>query len=342
MRVFVTGGSGFLGQRIISTLNARGHLVLALARSDTAANAVVSAGAQPVRGDLASLVVNDVSQPILQALQQVDAVIHAAAPVVFWAPWRMYQTEMIDATRQLAQAAVRASVKRFIYISSESVMQSHGDLCDIDESFDIKETPCGDYGKSKLLAEQALLAIAKPNNAANSAADMQLTILRPTFIWGEGVAALQTMQEKVRAGKFAWIDHGQTAFEHVHVDNAAHACELALHRGSGVYLLTNDQSADTSVSIRRVLQPLIEAHGVKIGDTSIPGWLARPMAATVESIWRATGAYRTAPPLTRFDVAFMSQPRRYKIDKIKIELGYKPLVSLEEGLERYRMALNRQ
>jgi nucleoside-diphosphate-sugar epimerase len=49
---FVTGGSGFVGRNLIAALRARGYSVRALARSDSAAEQVRRAGAEPVRGDL--------------------------------------------------------------------------------------------------------------------------------------------------------------------------------------------------------------------------------------------------------------------------------------------------
>ncbi len=55
MRVFVTGGSGLIGSAVIAELLGNGHTVLALARSDSSATALETAGAQTIRGDLADL-----------------------------------------------------------------------------------------------------------------------------------------------------------------------------------------------------------------------------------------------------------------------------------------------
>ena len=51
--VFITGGSGFIGGRLIERLRGEGHDVRALARSEAAAESVRARGAEPVRGDLA-------------------------------------------------------------------------------------------------------------------------------------------------------------------------------------------------------------------------------------------------------------------------------------------------
>ncbi|WP_225726552.1 MULTISPECIES: SDR family oxidoreductase [unclassified Nocardia] len=72
MHVFITGGSGLIGSAVIAELLGNGHTVLALARTDSSAAALRTAGAEPVRGDLADL-------PTLRAAAaKADGVIHLA------------------------------------------------------------------------------------------------------------------------------------------------------------------------------------------------------------------------------------------------------------------------
>lgn len=72
MQVFITGGSGLIGTAVVSELLAHGHSVLALARSDTSAQALVSAGAQALRGAITDLDV------VRSGATQADGVIHLA------------------------------------------------------------------------------------------------------------------------------------------------------------------------------------------------------------------------------------------------------------------------
>lgn len=75
MKVFVTGGSGYVGRAAIGRLVAQGHRVIALSRSAASAQAMRALGAEPCQGDLLS--------PPPSGLEGVQAVVHAAAPLVF-------------------------------------------------------------------------------------------------------------------------------------------------------------------------------------------------------------------------------------------------------------------
>jgi nucleoside-diphosphate-sugar epimerase len=80
MRVFITGGTGLIGSAVVAELLSHGHTVLALARSDTSATAIKSAGAQTIRGDLADL------GALRTGTAQADGVIHLAFANDFSSP----------------------------------------------------------------------------------------------------------------------------------------------------------------------------------------------------------------------------------------------------------------
>ena len=320
MKIFVTGGTGFLGRVLLETFRREGHTVLALARSESSAEVARQFGATPVLGSLSTI------SEWEEKLSGVDAIVHAAAPVTFWGPWQFFNENIVEATRLLVEAAGRSGVGRFIFVSSESVLQAKHALLDIDEAHPYPERPNSFYGLAKQHAEQLLVNMETP---------MHIVILRPTFVWGPGVPALDTLVAKVRSGEFMWVDQGRTIIEMVHVKNVAAATVLALFRGldRAIYYVT-DKNA---MPAREFLSRLLETRAVAPPGKSIPGFFARPAAALVEGMFRLFGV-RRAPPLSRFELSFVNMPRRYRIDKIERDLGYRPVVSLEEGLREMREA----
>jgi nucleoside-diphosphate-sugar epimerase len=318
MKIFITGGTGFLGQRVIKRIAKDHSEILGLTRSSNSSKKLESLNVNPVHGSLEDI-------PRWEnKLSGVDIVIHCAAPVEFWGDWGKYQKGIVEPTEALFKAAEQKGVKKFIFISSESVLQDKKDLIDIDESESYPDSPNSYYGKSKMIAEQFILA---------QESDMESIIIRPTFIWGKGVQALDTMIEKVKSEDFLWIDHGKSLFEMVHVDNVAESVALACIKGvnKNIYFVTDDNTQP----VKDFLTKLIKTQGVIPPEKSIPKGIAGILASIVEKIWRVFDIQR-APPITKFDLSFVAMGRKYNIEKIKKDLGYKPVVSEGDGLEEMK------
>src|SRR5689334_4467005 len=126
MKVFVTGGSGFVGGHLIEALVRANHQVLALARSDRADETVRRYGATPVRGELGSL------RP--QSMEGVDAVIHAAAFVEEWGTREQFWKGNVDGTVDALAVARKVGVKRFVHVGTEAAIFAGRDLVDVDET----------------------------------------------------------------------------------------------------------------------------------------------------------------------------------------------------------------
>lgn len=315
MNIFLTGASGFLGKSVLKKLISENHTVLALSRTPESDKLILSSGGIAVRGDLYKIKEFEV------LLKDIDVVVHCAAPVEFWGPWEKFENGIVVSTSQLAEACAKKGVRRFIHVSSESVLQDKDSLLDIDETHPYPKEPNSFYGKAKKLAEQFLLSSTFP---------MEVIVIRPTFIWGPGANALKTIGDKVRSGEFMWIDHGRASFEAVHVENVAEIIHLALTKGKdrSIYFVTDEAPSNVKDFFTSIFQDL----GLPRTNKSMPGWVASFAANIIESIWNIL-RLKSIPPLTRFDLAFVKMPRRYNITKSKVDLGYKPVVTREKGFK---------
>ena len=152
MRIFVTGGSGFLGARMIRTLVTQGHEVFALARSTSSAERVRTPGATPITGDLERF--EQLSLP------EIEVVVHAAAYFRFAGPRAPYFRANVEGTRALLTAAQKAGAATFIYVSAGGVvMDDRGSsIRDADESAPTFPNSFSGYIASKAQGEAAVLA----------------------------------------------------------------------------------------------------------------------------------------------------------------------------------------
>ena len=322
MKIFVTGGSGFVGSALVHRLVAEGHEVLALARSDASIQRVRATGADPVPGDLADLRETDPhARPWLARLQEVDAVVHVAAHMEFWGPDSLFEHANLVPTVALHAASVAAGVRRFVLVSAASVATGSQRRPVVDEL-----TPEGRpniaYSRVKLATERALLSARGGRT--------ELVALRPPFIWGRGMATLDDLTKVAEAGRFSWIDNGRHTVDFVHVGNLVSSIVLALTRGrdGGVYYVTDG----TPMPIRDFLTPLLATRGVDLSTSrSVPMAIAAPLAAMMDRTARLLRR-KTAPPLTNWLVSWTGRDRSYDITAARAELGYSPDVTLEKGL----------
>ncbi len=318
LKVFITGGSGFLGQEIVKFLVDNGHEVLSLSRSPASAAKLQQIGSFPVNGDM-----HQVKQ-WKSALSGMDVVIHAADPMVFWAPWKFYHNSVIKPAMDLYKAACDYGVKRFIFISSDAALQGMKDLIDVDESAPYPLFINSFYGKAKMTVEKFLLS---------THGTTQAVIIRPTFIWGRGGKGTEGIIAEMKSENFFWINHGKALFEAVHVRNAAYAVYLAvtfpqnLHRQ--VFMVTDD----ATYTVKEFFTQLAHRRGIIPGNKNISSLRAYTRAIAEETLSKISG-YRYQPAIKRIDVAFKAMNKKYRIDKIKKILGYKPIVSRQQGFEQ--------
>lgn len=315
MKVFITGGSGFVGGHLIERLSKQ-HEVLAMARSERSAAVVRAYGATAVSADLDTLEAHH--------LAGVEAVVHCAAFVEEWGTREQFFRANVDGTQRVLDAARSAGVSRFIHIGTEAALFDGHDLIDVDERAPYPAKQRYFYSASKAEAERRVLAAHAEGFATVS--------LRPRLVWGpRDTSVLPAVLRMAREGAWAWLDGGSARTSTTHVQNLAHAVELALDatlRGEALFV-----ADDGTRTLRDFLSALAKTEGVALPDRSIPGALARPVATAVEGVWRAFNV-RKAPPMTAFAIAMMSRTVTVNTARARASIGYAPVLSVDDGLAR--------
>jgi nucleoside-diphosphate-sugar epimerase len=319
MKILVTGGSGFLGSRLIPKLVAAGHDVFAMARSSTADGKLRAVGATPVRGDM--------NNPGAMAMPPVDVVIHLAAHFHFAGPRAPYFRVNVDGTKALLNAAQAAGVSSFIYLTAAAViMDDRGSpIRNADERAPTFPDSFSPYIASKATSEAGVLAANRPG--------FRTIAIRPPGIWGPGDAFSRNIPHAIRSGQFAFIRRGDYPYSTCHVDNVAEALICALDRGEGgkAYFVRDPDNT----TFRTFIDGLAKLQGLSIDKLrSVPYGMAFFMGRIMEFGARLRGSDQD-PALTRTMVRMIG--REFTIDDsaARRDLGYVGKISRLEGLASY-------
>ncbi len=318
--VFVTGGSGFVGGRLIERLLADGHSVRALARSEQAAARVREAGAEPVMGELGDLAA------LRQAVDGAELAFHAAAHLGDWGPREKFERVNVSGTANVLKACAQAGVRRLVHVSTEAVLLAGEPLVNVDETAPLRPDSPALYSSTKARAERLV-------RDANRGA-FETVVVRPRFVWGRGdTTLLPRIVSMVRDGRFAWVGDGSHRTSTTHVDSVIEGLILGASRGvpGNVYFVTDGEP----VVFREFVSALLATQGVEAPQRSVPAPIVRAAAVACEAVWRAL-PLSGGPPLTRFAYWVSAQECTINITKAREELGYRPAREIEDGLEELR------
>jgi nucleoside-diphosphate-sugar epimerase len=319
---FVTGGSGFIGGRLIERLRRDGWSVKALARSPSSAEKVRSRGAEPVEGDLEDM------QALRRGAEGCSLAFHAAAHLGEWGSREDFERVNVAGTRNVLSASREAGVRRFVHVGTEAALIAGQPLVNADETAPLRPDSNALYCATKAIAEQAV-------RDANGDA-LETVVVRPRLVWGRGdTTIMPSLVKAIEAGRFAWIGGGRHRTSTTHVDNTVHGLVLGAEKGQpgGVYFVTDGEP----VVFREFITELVATQGVEAPDRNMPAPLAGAAAVASEGIWRAL-RLKSTPPITRLAVWLSSQECTIDISKARSELGYEPVISREAGLAGMRAA----
>lgn len=315
MKVFITGGSGFVGRNLIRACVARGDSVVALARSPASQSVVQQLGATPVAGDLDSVTSS--------FLADCDGVIHAAATVQEWGPREYFERVNVQGTQRMLDAAREAGVPAFVLIGTEAVYANGQPIVNVVETHPLPEAPLPRYPATKSAAEKLVRAANRPG--------FRTVVVRPRLIWGrDNTSVLPQLLTAARKGQFAWVEGGRYRTSTCHVANVCEGALLALEKGRGgeAYFLTDG----APVEFREFMTRMFATQSVSVGDKTVSLRAATWAAKISEWLWEHLPLPGT-PPLTRMAINLGAQEVTVIDAKARHELGYRGLISVEQGLD---------
>jgi len=316
MRIFITGAEGFIGRHALIRLFADGHRLTAAIRSAQEEKRLQTLGIETVRGNLNEEIDLNV------ALSGHDAVVHCAAYVRLWGSPALFQVINIGLTKKLIEAATATGIKRFIHMSTASVvLNERCALYDAQEQMPLCQRVEMRFAHSKAQAERIVIS-------ANTA-QLATVILRPAFVWGLGDLVDRQIGPAANQGKFGWFNQGEYLYSSCYIGNLCDAICLALQSSASAEAFF---IADNEImSFREWMTQRLEAGRYRVPTFSIPRTVAWPLARFTENGWNYL-PLKGDPPLVREAVRTTAYPFTLSIEKAKRMLLYKPTHTIAAGM----------
>lgn len=332
-RVMITGATGFIGSHITRTFSDNRVPVGCLVRKGSSLSNLEGLNAEYRSGDIAASDAGELSK----AFAGYNWVIHNAAKVSDWGNYQDFYRTNVTGTLNVLEACVQAGIRNIIMTGSNSVYGEENSLVVKDENstcnshypyFGDRFFPCGlnYYRDTKALAKKKALAYA-------SARGLNLTILEPVWVYGEG---------EFKTGFYEYLKTARTGipflpgskgnkFHVIYAGDLARAYFLVYNKGlAGINcILVGNEQAE---SMERIYRLFCEEAGIK-KPGNIPKFLVYPAAFLLELLY--TVFHAPHPPLlTRGRVNMFYDNIEFSPEKARGILGFRNAYSLEEGIKR--------
>lgn len=318
--VLVTGGTGFIGSRLVRELLKRGHAVRVLVRNLSKAESLQAMGAEIVVGNMFD------ESTIRAAAEGAEVIYHLGATMA--GQWADYFEGTIKGTERLVKAALEQGVKRFVYASTIAV---YGVPSLPKGQRVVESTPCATedlspYMKSKIEAEKVILDHVTKDG-------LSAAILRLGVVYGPGKGSKISRLGYPVPGGYVKVGFNNNELPSVYVDSAVQALLLAGDpaRPSGqVYNIVDD------VRFRQLdfLRAMGRYTGHKVRVFFVPYTALSALGSVMRGLGKFNGiALRVASLLSPFHLRSCAIPLVYDNSKAKKELGWSPTPELEAHLK---------
>ena len=318
MKVFLTGGTGFIGGEVARQLRDRGDEVVCLVRSPGKAAKLTELGCELAAGDLGD------AAALRRGMDGCDAVIHAAAMYEVGIPAKQ-RPAMLEAnvagTERVMTAALEAGVPRIVYVSTVGIFgNTHGQI--VDESYENPETDFTSY------YEETKLEAHKVVQRMISEQELPAIIVQPGGVYGPGdTSQVADLLEQFFAGKLPLMPFPELGICLSHVGDIAGGILLALDKGKlgETYVISGP-----ATTMREAIEMVAKLSGRKAPKRNLPTGLMKAMIPIGPLVGKVMGQ----PPNLREIISSADGVTFWaSYEKAQGELGYSPR-GMEEGLRQ--------
>lgn len=331
---FVTGAGGFLGKAICLRLVASGIKVTGFARGHYPELEAI--GVVMVQGDLVN------PEQVKQAMRGCDIVFHVASKAGVWGDRDSYFRPNVRGVANVIAACKELRISKLIYTSTPSVTFAGQDESGIDESTPYAIKFLNNYAHSKAIAEKMVLD-ANQDSLDNTTYVLKTVALRPHLIWGPGDPHLvPRVLARGRIGKLKLVGHKDKLVDTIYIDNAAYAhilaalelCQEKPKCQGKAYFVSNDEP----VTMAKMLNLILACDAQPPVTQRVSQTLAYAVGAVLEVAYLLLKK-QEEPLMTRFVAKQLSCSHYFNISAAKRDLGYRTLVSIDEGMKRLKASL---
>jgi nucleoside-diphosphate-sugar epimerase len=314
----ISGVNGFIGSHVAERLLNEGHRVRGLVRQ--------TSNLEFIRGLDIELFFGDITDrgSLDAALHGVDVVVHVAGLASDWGKYERFFAVNVIGTQNIAEAAARNGVKRFVHMSTAAAHGFRG-YRNVDETLPFGDTPFP-YCKTKQIAEQWLFDFARSTG-------MEVTAIRPGNVFGpRDHTFIEKYLDALIAGKIAYIDRGEHWTCPVYVENLVdgimRACFEPAAAGEA-FLITDG----LEITWKEFTERFADLLGVKRPRLSVPYRVAYALAFFLEAAYKLF-RISASPLLTRYRISNGGRDYHFSIEKAKRLLKYEPSVGFDGAVQR--------
>jgi len=326
-RVLVTGGSGFVGANLVTTLLDRGHHVRSFDRAPSPLPQHPKL--EVLQGDITDAGV------CAAAVDGIDTIIHTAAIIELMGGASVTEeyrnrsfSVNVGGTENLIQAGQKAGVKRFVYTASNSVVMGGQNIANGDETLPYTDRFADLYTETKVAAEKYVLS-------QNGVEGMLTCAIRPSGIWGTGDQTMfrKLFESVIKGHVKVLVGRKSAKLDNSYVHNLIHGFILAGEHlvpggtAPGQAYFINDAEP---INMFEFARPVVEACGEKWPRIRVSGPAVH---------WVMTGWQRLhfrfgfpAPLLEPLAVERLYLDNYFSIDKARRDLGYEPKFNTQQAM----------